>query len=149
MRHRNVSKRSVESQYVKDEATYALKQDKLIPVTIENVNLPFRFIGVHTLSLLGWDGSKDFSEFRRLVDDISAILATNPAAAASAKKQRRLEAQQRRKVNEELFREQERQRSEENAKRKPKRRSAGAKKGISHGVRSKLGPVMFSYLSRT
>jgi hypothetical protein len=52
------SKRSVESLYVKDEAMYALDHDKLIPVAIENVSLPFRFRRVHTLSLLGWDGSK-------------------------------------------------------------------------------------------
>src|SRR5262249_31502841 len=68
------SKLSVESRYVKSEATYALDQDKLLPVMIENTKLPFRFRGVHTLSLLGWDGSKDFPEFRKLVDDISAIL---------------------------------------------------------------------------
>jgi formylglycine-generating enzyme required for sulfatase activity len=68
------SERSVQSRYVRDEATYALDQDKLVPVAIENVNLPFRFKGVHTLSLLGWDGSKDFSDFRRLVEDITAIV---------------------------------------------------------------------------
>lgn len=68
------SERSVQSRYVRDEATYALEKGKLVPVAIENVTLPFRFKGVHTLSLLGWDGSKDFSEFRRLVEDISSIL---------------------------------------------------------------------------
>ena len=66
--------RSVQSRYVRDEATYALDQDKLVPVAIENVNPPFRFKGVHTLRLLGWDGSKDFSELRRLVEDISEIV---------------------------------------------------------------------------
>jgi hypothetical protein len=65
---------SLQSQYVKDEARYALERNKLVPVAIENVNLPFRFRGVHTLNLLGWDGSKDFSEFRRLVDDIATIV---------------------------------------------------------------------------
>jgi hypothetical protein len=67
------SERSIQSDYVKDEATYALEKDKLVPVAIETVDLPFRFQGLHTLSLVGWDGSKDLSEFRRLVDDISAI----------------------------------------------------------------------------
>src|SRR5262245_59182221 len=62
------SNRSVQSQYVRDEATYALDQNKLAPVAIENVNLPFRFKGVHTPSLVGWDGSKDFPEFRTLVE---------------------------------------------------------------------------------
>ena len=68
------SKRSVESQFVKDEATYALNRNKLVPVMIEEVELPFRFEGLHTPSLLGWDGSKDSSDFRRLVENISEIV---------------------------------------------------------------------------
>jgi hypothetical protein len=68
------SKRSVESLYVKDEATHALNQNKLMPVKVEEVKLPFRFEELQTLSLCGWDGSKEFSEFRRLVEDISEII---------------------------------------------------------------------------
>jgi hypothetical protein len=45
-----------------------------VPVAIESVKLPFRFRGVHTPSLLGWDGSKDLPEFRTLVEDIAAIV---------------------------------------------------------------------------
>ena len=60
------SKRSVQSLYVKDEATHALNRKKLVPVTIEQVELPFRFEELHTPSLFDWDGSRDFSEFRRL-----------------------------------------------------------------------------------
>ena len=48
------SERSVQSRYVRDEATYALDRDKLVPVAIENVNLPFRFRGVHEFAWLGW-----------------------------------------------------------------------------------------------
>src|SRR5215813_9754238 len=65
---------AVNSEYIKAEATEALEQRKLVPVKIENVNLPFRFKRVHTLSLLGWDGSKDDSDFRRLADDITEIV---------------------------------------------------------------------------
>jgi hypothetical protein len=68
------SRLSVQSEYVKAEATYALEHKKLVPVKIENVDLPFRFRRLHTLSLLGWDGSKDASEFRRLVEDIAPIV---------------------------------------------------------------------------
>lgn len=64
------SNRSVQSRYVRDEATYALEKGKLVPVAIETVDLPFRFKGVHTPSLLGWDDSKGFSEFRKLIGDI-------------------------------------------------------------------------------
>jgi hypothetical protein len=77
------SELSVQSQYVRDEATYALEKGKLLPVTIEKVNLPFRFRGVQTLNLLGWNGSEDSMEFRRLVEDISSKLG--PAAIDSRK----------------------------------------------------------------
>jgi TIR domain len=54
---------SVNSEYVKAEATEALEQKKLIPIKVESVNLPFRFKRLHTLSLIDWDGAKDSSEF--------------------------------------------------------------------------------------
>ncbi len=59
--------------------------------------------------MLGWDGSKDSLEFRRLVDDIATILGPSPTTA---------EAEESRKVEEEHLREQEQQRSEEEARRK-------------------------------
>ena len=85
------SKLSVNSRYVKDEATFALKRDKLVPVAIEEVAVPFRFEGLHTLSLLDWEGSKDFSEFRRLVEDIATIVgppATKRRKGQSTARQR-------------------------------------------------------------
>jgi hypothetical protein len=53
---------------------------------IEEVELPFRFEDLHTPSLLDWDGSKDISEFRRLVEDIAAIVG--PPATTRQKTQR-------------------------------------------------------------
>jgi TIR domain len=103
------SNRSVQSRYVKDETRYALDRNKFAPVAIENVNLPFRFKGVHTPNLLGWDGSRDASKFRKLVDDISAILGPSPTAVAAVEEHRRLENERKRKVDEERFREQDRQ----------------------------------------
>lgn len=64
------SKKSVNSQYVRDEATYALNREKLIPVTIEDVDPPFRFTGLQTAQLRGWDGSDTFPEFLKIVDEI-------------------------------------------------------------------------------
>jgi formylglycine-generating enzyme required for sulfatase activity len=69
------SKRSVHSQYVQDEATYALNRGKLVPVAleaIEKLDLPFRFEGIHTPLLINWDGTRDSTEFRKLVNDIRA-----------------------------------------------------------------------------
>jgi formylglycine-generating enzyme required for sulfatase activity len=107
---------SVNSEYVKSEATEALEQKKLVPVKIENVTLPFRFKRVQTLSLLGWDGSQGFSEFRRLVEDISVVLGPSPTAVSNLMPAK-LEAETE-EVEEERFREKERQRSEQEAKRK-------------------------------
>lgn len=68
------SKLSVNSRYVRDEATYALNRGKLVPVGIERVVLPFRFEGLHTPSLIDWDGSDGFAEFQKLVEDITDII---------------------------------------------------------------------------
>jgi hypothetical protein len=98
------SKRSVESLYVKDEATHALKRNKLVPVTIQQVELPFRFEELHTPSLCDWDGSKDFSEYRKLIDDISEVLRGRPAATV-AEEQRHMKAEESRKAEDESLRE--------------------------------------------
>jgi len=65
---------SLKSDYVRAEATEALEQHKLVPVAIDNVNLPMRFKRLHTPKLMNWDGSSDSSEFRKLVEDISMTL---------------------------------------------------------------------------
>jgi formylglycine-generating enzyme required for sulfatase activity len=135
------SKRSVESQYVKDEATYALERKKLVPVMIEEVELPFRFKGLHTPSLLGWNGSKNSMGFRRLVEDISAILGPSATAVAAAEEQRRLETEERQKAEEERLREQERQRSEEEARRKADEEN----RRRSEEERNRAGKFFFSY----
>jgi hypothetical protein len=82
------SERSVRSRYVKDEATYALNRRKLVPVMIEEVQLPFRFEGLHTTSLISWDGTKNFSEFRKLVQDIAGKMG-RPAKRGAGEENRR------------------------------------------------------------
>ena len=72
------SKRSVKSRYVKDEATYALKHSKLVPIAIEEVDLSFRFEGIQTMRLINWDGSDSFPEFQKLVTDIAVVLGEPP-----------------------------------------------------------------------
>jgi hypothetical protein len=68
------SRQSVNSDYVKDEARHALKLKKLIPVMIDNVQLPFRFENIQTADLVGWDGSETFAGFEKLLSDIKARL---------------------------------------------------------------------------
>ena len=72
------SRLSVESRYVKDEATYALNRNKLVPVSTEEVDLPFRFEGVQTGRLFDWDGSETYPGYRKLVADIVKILGMPP-----------------------------------------------------------------------
>jgi formylglycine-generating enzyme required for sulfatase activity len=73
------SKRSVQSRFVKDEATYALNEGKLVPIQIEDVHLPFRFANIHTVSLIGWTGSEDDLGFKKMVHDISVVLNSSPS----------------------------------------------------------------------
>ena len=67
------STRSIQSQYVIDEASYALKLHKLVPVLLEDVEVPFRFQGLHMIQLQGWDGSADILAFQQLISDIDAM----------------------------------------------------------------------------
>jgi TIR domain/Elongation factor Tu domain 2 len=76
---------SMSSEYVKAEAAQALEQKKLIPVMIESVTLPFRFKRIHARTLSGWNGSRDATQFRDLLVDISAVLG--PAVVAAAEQQ--------------------------------------------------------------
>lgn len=72
---------------MKTEAAYALDQEKLIIVAIDDAPSPFRFYGLHTLKLGGWSGSRRFPTFRKLLVDIESLVgppvvpdgATEPA----------------------------------------------------------------------
>jgi len=68
------SKLSVQSSYVRDEATFALNRNKLVPIQIEEVNLPFRFEGIQSAQLINWDGSDNFPGFQKLIADLKIIL---------------------------------------------------------------------------
>jgi formylglycine-generating enzyme required for sulfatase activity len=73
------SELSVESEYVRDEAAYALKYKKIVPVALkENLDLPFRFTELHTPRLIGWDGFHDAVPFQNLLEDIILIIGSAP-----------------------------------------------------------------------
>jgi hypothetical protein len=80
------SRRAIQSQYVKDEAAYALSLNKLIPVTIDEVSPPFRFQGLHTLSLAGWEGSASAPPFRKLQNSPAETVKSPPPRKVSPKK---------------------------------------------------------------
>lgn len=67
------SKHSVDSDWVRAEAAYALEKNKLLPVRIDDAVPPLRFIHTHTADLSNWDGTDDAEAFRKLVADLSAL----------------------------------------------------------------------------
>ena len=82
------SGQSVQSQYVKAEAVRALKLEKLIPVVIEEVELPLRFEGVHTSLLLGWDGSASSAAFQSLLEGVAGMVGRPQKRAKGQKASR-------------------------------------------------------------
>lgn len=66
------SKLAIASRYIKDEANYALKLQKLVPVTLDEAEPPFRFQSVHTIALRGWDDSVLSPAFQELEKSIEA-----------------------------------------------------------------------------
>ena len=72
------SKHSVNSDWVRAEASNGLERGILIAVAIdENLALPLRFTQVHTENFSGWDGATDSQEFAKIVSDISALVAAS------------------------------------------------------------------------
>jgi tetratricopeptide (TPR) repeat protein len=61
---------SVRSAFVRDECGHALRAGKLLPVRIEEVDLPLGFGQLHTLDLLDWDGDADDEAFQALMREI-------------------------------------------------------------------------------
>jgi hypothetical protein len=68
------SKASVESRWVRDEATLALEEDKLVPLRIDIARLPLGFGSIHTIDLLSWTGETEAEPFQRLVKDLNHYL---------------------------------------------------------------------------
>ncbi|MDO8772856.1 MAG: TIR domain-containing protein [Burkholderiaceae bacterium] len=61
---------SVHSSFVRDESSRALKQGKLLPVRVENIELPLGFGQLHTLDLLDWEGDADDETFQQLLREV-------------------------------------------------------------------------------
>lgn len=64
------SAESVRSTFVRDECSRALRAGKLVPVRIEEVELPLGFGQSHTLDLLDWNGDADDETFQQLAREV-------------------------------------------------------------------------------
>jgi eukaryotic-like serine/threonine-protein kinase len=82
------SKTSVNSRWVRAEATQANANNRLLPVMIESCRRPIMFELTHTADLSEWDGSAADPAWRALVAGVRRFLergdAGNTAAAAPA-----------------------------------------------------------------
>lgn len=82
------SAKSIESEWVYEEATEGRRLGKLVPVMIENVRPPAGFREIQAADLTGWDGSSDFDGLRMLLADLENLLrkpgnsSVNTASAA-------------------------------------------------------------------
>ncbi len=77
------SAKSIESEWVYEEASEGRRQRKLVPVMIENVRPPAGFREIQAADLSGWDGSPDFDGLRMLLADLENLLG-KPASQATA-----------------------------------------------------------------
>ena len=71
---------SVRSSFVRDECSRAIKHDKLLPVRIEDIELPLGFGQLHTLDLLDWEGDADDEAFEKLLLEVQRRRQRGPQA---------------------------------------------------------------------
>jgi hypothetical protein len=76
------SKAAVKSDHVCDEADLARTQGKLIPVKIEETELPVGFGRIETANLIGWQGDEQHAEFQNLLGELRRRLSPSPVPAA-------------------------------------------------------------------
>lgn len=76
------SARSIESEWVYEEATEGRRLGKLVPVLIEAVRPPAGFREIQAADLSDWDGTRDFEGLRMLLADLENLLG-KPSAAPS------------------------------------------------------------------
>ncbi len=77
------SKRSVDSRWVRSEATQADRYGTLVPVMIEACDRPILFELSHTIDLTGWNGDQTDPRWRSLMDSLRRLVGKGGAARAA------------------------------------------------------------------
>ena len=85
------SKEAVRSRWVKTEAAAAADRERLIPVLIEDVAIPFEFKRIQTAMLMNWQGDPADPEFLPLIQAVRQLLGqpeqpTRPLAPLRSEK---------------------------------------------------------------
>ncbi len=81
------SKHSVDSRWVRSEATQADRYGTLVPVMIEACDRPILFELAHTLDLSGWNGEPADARWQALLASVRRLVvkgATSSVAALAA-----------------------------------------------------------------
>jgi len=75
-----LTRNSVESQFVTDEATEALRRNILIPVLMDDAPVPVRLTRIQAARLVDWNGQTTHPDFQRLVQAISVFVSPHARA---------------------------------------------------------------------
>jgi CheY-like chemotaxis protein len=68
------SSTSVDSDWVRAEAAYALKKTKLLPIRLDDAMPPLRFTHIHSINFTKWDGSSADQACQRLFADLVDLI---------------------------------------------------------------------------
>ena len=79
------SEKSVLSEFVMDEASYAHRLGKLCPARIDGVDLPMGFGQTHTADMIGWDGETNHRGFQNVVSAVEARVGRKGKLGANAR----------------------------------------------------------------
>ncbi len=74
------SPRSVESRWVRAEATHADREGKLVPVMIEDCKRPIMFELTQTADLIHWNGDPRNKQWHAFLEDVKAFVRKQPSA---------------------------------------------------------------------
>jgi hypothetical protein len=72
------SQSSVTSSWVKTEAAEGVRRGVLVPVRIEDVQVPLEFRRAQTANLAGWPGAFSQQEFESFLGAVSAVIGSAP-----------------------------------------------------------------------
>lgn len=78
------SEHSVNSKYVRDEASEGLRGDRLVPVRIDGVRPPIGFRNVHTADLIDWRATTPPNDLAMLDEAVTRLVLREPEKAADA-----------------------------------------------------------------
>jgi DNA-binding response OmpR family regulator len=68
------SNTSVDSDWVRAEAAFALKRSKLLPIRLDDTMPPLRFTHIHSINFTKWDGSSDDQAWQKLFADLTQLI---------------------------------------------------------------------------